>query len=71
MSIVDDFRTFLDLEIDKGSGVRELARKTGLQPSTVSRIVNRKVVPDIETMDKMLNAFGFRLSINKVDMPPI
>jgi DNA-binding phage protein len=69
MGIIDDFRAFVDLRIEEGHGIREIARDTGLQASTISRVVNGAVVPDTETIDKILRLFGYRLSINKIGSP--
>lgn len=56
-------RDFLQCQIDGGFGIREIARETGVAASTISRIANGKVSPDIDTTERILKMFGCELSI--------
>jgi predicted nucleotidyltransferase len=58
--------------IDK-VGIKEVARRSGLSPSTVSRINSGKISPSFEVIEKISKAVGFQLELQqdnkKVDTP--
>lgn len=45
----------------KGLGVRELARASGNDPMTVSRLMNRKNMPAADAMARIAEALGVTL----------
>ncbi|MFJ4964301.1 helix-turn-helix domain-containing protein [Streptomyces sp. NPDC088729] len=44
-----------------GHNLRTLAESTGVTHSTVSRVLNGKVMPDLGTLARLEAAFGFQL----------
>lgn len=48
---------------------RILSEKSGVSPVTLSRIVNRKQIPDTETVDRLISALGFPLEFFEKDSP--
>lgn len=56
-------RDFIDNLFQSGLTIREISRRSGLPSSTVHRIYTGKTSPNLETAQKILNAFGHRLSI--------
>lgn len=68
---MDDLRAFLSDAIAGGFGVREIARQSGLASSTISRIVNTDISPNIITANKILKPFGYKIAINKIGMKPV
>jgi len=56
---------FLSNQIQGGFGIREIARLAGVSPSTISRIYNGLVVPDIDTVRKILEPFGYEMVVVK------
>jgi predicted nucleotidyltransferase len=44
-------------------GIKEIARRTGLAPSTISRVNSGKIIPSIAVVEKILNVSGFDLKI--------
>lgn len=68
---MNELQAFLSEQISGGFGIRELSRQTGVAASTISRIHNGQVQPDIETANKILHPFGYRLAINKIGMESI
>lgn len=56
-------QAFLRQQIDGGFGVRAIGRETGVSSSTISRIVNGKVSPDLRTCNRILKPFGYRVEI--------
>ena len=62
-----DIQSFLRAQINGGFGVREIARAAGLPASTISRIANGVVCPNMETCDKILKPFGYTIEIQKIN----
>jgi DNA-binding XRE family transcriptional regulator len=58
-----DIQRFLDIWIKSGKSIREIAKTAGLSPSTISRIANGKVVPDIKTLQAIIEPYGYELRI--------
>lgn len=56
------------IEALKGSigrvGIKEVARRTGLSPSTVSRVSSGQISPSLEVAEKISDAVGFRLELH-------
>lgn len=69
--IEKSLKAFLENIIMNGCGINEIARKTGLPSSTISRIVNGKAIPNIVTVQKILKPFEYTLSINKIGLEPL
>jgi predicted nucleotidyltransferase len=44
-------------------GIKEVARRAGLSPSTVSRIGSGLINPSLEVVEKVSNAIGFHLEL--------
>ena len=44
-------------------GIKEIARRAGLSPSTVSRVNSGKIKPSLEVIEKMSAAAGLRLNL--------
>jgi predicted transcriptional regulator len=53
------------------SSLRELSRKTGVAPSTIKRIFDGKVSPNIETVKKIIEPFGYKLKIEPCNIVEI
>jgi predicted nucleotidyltransferase len=45
-------------------GVKEVARRTGLSASTVSRIGSGKINPSLDVVEKISDAIGFQLKLS-------
>lgn len=45
-------------------GVKEVARRTGLSPSTISRIGSGQINPSIEVVERISSAVGFYLELH-------
>ena len=56
------FQEYLKEQVDNAGGTRELARRTGLQASSISRVVNGEEIPS----DYFLDVFGFKRRITIV-----
>ena len=52
-------------------GVNEVARRTGLAASTVSRIGAGQVVPSLEVAEKITEAIGYRMEISPILEPKV
>ena len=50
--------------------LRTLAEATGLTHSTISRVMNGKVMPDLGTLARLEIAFGFQLWPGPAALPP-
>lgn len=46
-------------------GIKEVARRAGLSPSTVSRINSGKISPSLEVVEKISKAVGLKLNIER------
>jgi hypothetical protein len=57
-----EFRKYLDQQIKQAGGLRELARQTGLDPASISRVANGDEIPS----DYFLDKFGFKRRITIV-----
>ncbi|MGW9412046.1 helix-turn-helix domain-containing protein [Streptomyces diastaticus] len=53
-----------------GHNLRTLADLTGITHSTVSRVLNGKVMPDLGTLARLEAAFGFQLWPGPAALPP-
>ncbi|MFD4276191.1 helix-turn-helix domain-containing protein [Streptomyces cyaneofuscatus] len=53
-----------------GYTLRGLAEVTGINHSTVSRVLNGKVMPDLGTLARLEAAFGFQLWPGPAALPP-
>ena len=49
--------------LNKHNGIRELSRKSGIAASTISRIKNKKVTPDLSTIITLLNSLNYEILI--------
>lgn len=49
-------------------GIPELAKKTGIAPESLSKILSSAEPPRIDTLRTILNAFGWRLSIEPLEV---
>ena len=63
---MNDLQIFLQEQINGGFGIREISRMTGVAASTISRICNGGISPNIETVGRILRPFGYRVAINKI-----
>lgn len=54
---------FIDNLFQSGFTIREIARRSNLPSSTVHRVYTGKTSPNIETAQKILNAFDCGLTI--------
>lgn len=68
---MNDLQAFLQEQINGGFGVREISRETGVAASTISRICNGGIIPNIDTANRILRPFGYRMAINKIGQEPI
>lgn len=50
----------------KAFGIEQLTRTTGLSRSNIYEIINGRIKPRINTYEKLLNALGYKLSIEKI-----
>ncbi|MEH6373826.1 helix-turn-helix transcriptional regulator [Streptomyces sp. KLMMK] len=50
--------------------LRTLAEATGITHSTISRVLNGKVLPDLGTLARLEAAFGFQLWPGPAALPP-
>lgn len=57
-------RTFVESQ----GGIPELAKKTGIDPESLSRVLFSTEPPRIDTLRTILNAFGWRLSIEPLEV---
>ena len=64
-------QSFLQTQITTGLSVREISRQTGVAASTISRICNGGISPNIETAGRILRPFGYRVAINKIGREPM
>ncbi|GGN64781.1 hypothetical protein GCM10012285_67090 [Streptomyces kronopolitis] len=53
-----------------GHTLRSLAEVTGLTHSTISRVLNGRVMPDLGTLARLEAAFGFQLWPGPAALPP-
>ncbi|KOU40703.1 hypothetical protein ADK54_21460 [Streptomyces sp. WM6378] len=53
-----------------GHTLRSLAEVTGVTHSTVSRVLNGKVMPDLGTLARLEAAFGLQLWPGPAALPP-
>lgn len=67
---MEDIKAFLQSQIEGGFGVREISRLTGVAASTISRVSSGKPV-SIETANRILHPFGYKLAINRIGQHPI
>lgn len=63
MGVLKDIK----ISIDK-IGIKEVARRTGLAPSTVSRISSGKISPSLEAIEKISEALGYQLQMHPVNI---
>jgi len=60
------FQELLVMVTSQGLSIRELARKSGVSASTISRIINGRSQPDIKTIKALLEPLGYKLEIKIV-----
>lgn len=60
MAILEDIA-----ESIRSIGVKEVARRAGVAPSTVSRIRSKKIQPSFEMIEKISRAIGKRLALTE------
>ena len=58
MGIIDTLRKSID-EV----GIKEVSRRSGISPSTISRIGSGQVTPGLEVAEKISKAIGFKLDL--------
>ena len=66
-----DLQAFLQSQITNGLTIREISRQTGVAASTISRICNGGISPNMETAGRILRPFGYRVAINKIGQEPM
>ena len=49
--------------VESQGGIAEVAKKIGIAPQTLSKVLNSDEPPRIDTLATILSAFGWRLSI--------
>jgi len=59
------------IRIDLGVGLRELARRLDLSPSSISQIETGKIRPSVKTLYALASAFGVTVDEILFDEPPI
>jgi len=64
-------QAFLQTQITTGLTIREISRQTGVAASTISRICNGGISPNMETAGRILRPFGYRMEINKIGREPV
>jgi len=68
---MNTLQAFLQSQIANGLGIREISRQTGVAASTISRICNGGISPNIETAGRILRPFGYRVAIKKIGREPV
>jgi len=68
--MMTDLQAFLQTQITTGLTIRKISRQTGVAASTISRICNGGISPNIETAGRILRPFGYRVAINKIGREP-
>jgi len=68
---MNDLQAFLQSQITTGLTICEISRQTGVAASTISRICNGDISPNIETAGRILRPFGYRVAINKIGREPM
>ena len=68
---MNDLQIFLQEQINGGFGIREISRMTGVAASTISRICNGGISPNMETAGRIVRPFGYRMAINKIVQEPV
>ena len=58
-------------EIISDTGIKEVARRSGLSPSTVSRIRSGQINPSFDVVNKISEAVGFQLHLKNKEKKPI
>ena len=53
--------------VESQGGVAEVAKKTGIAPESLSKILSSNAPPRIDILVTILNAFGWRLSIEPLE----
>ncbi len=61
------FLRVLRTVIEAQGQIVELSKKTGIPPETLSKILSSDKSPRIDTLGTLLNAFGWRLSIEPIE----
>lgn len=56
--------------VSTGYSLRKLAELTGITHSTISRVLNGKVMPDLGTLARLEAAFGFQVWPGPAALPP-
>jgi ribosome-binding protein aMBF1 (putative translation factor) len=54
-----------------GQSMRTLADATGITHSTISRVINGRVLPDLGTLARLEAAFGFQVWPGPAVLPPV
>ena len=52
--------------VESQGGIAEVAKKTGIAPESLSEILSSDDPPRIDTLGTLLNAFGWRVSIEPI-----
>lgn len=55
-------RTVRRLRIERNMTLAELSDKTGIQPATLSRMENNKMIGSLDAFNALAEAFGMKLS---------
>ena len=53
--------------VESQGGVAEVAKKTGIAPESLSKVLSSNAPPRIDILVTILNAFGWRLSIEPLE----
>ena len=53
--------------VESQGGIAELAKKTDIAPEALSKILDSDEPPRIDTLGTILNAFGWKLSIEPIE----
>jgi transcriptional regulator with XRE-family HTH domain len=59
-----------EIRVSRGLGVRELARRLDLSPSTISQIETGKLQPSVRTLHALVSEFGVTVDTVLVDHSP-
>jgi len=62
---MNTLQAFLQSQITTGLTIREISRQTGVAASTISRICNGGISPNMETAGRILRPFGYEAIIIK------
>ncbi len=74
-AVMEDYQVFgnpaavmsaIQAVVESQGGVTEVAKRTGMDPQTLTRVLSNQDVPRVDTLRIILTALGCRLSIEKI-----